>query len=135
MSPHIHLAVIAIPFSVFQEPSPCFASTFAKGQLWSSKSGEFHPDDRTLLHFQVSLVTCPLLVEPSIPRGPPMLSPATDRTRVFSWYKVGGGVCPITVRSEALTVSKHFHFIVTSECCSEILRERQIFFYYTISCF
>ena len=52
-----------------------------------------------------------------------------------SWYKVGGGVSPITIRSEALTVSKHFHFVVTSECCGEILRERQIFFYYTISCF
>ena len=45
-----------------------------------------------------------------------------------TWYMVGGGVYPITVRSEALTVSKHFHFIVTSECCSEILGERQIFF-------
>ena len=52
-----------------------------------------------------------------------------------SWYKVGGGVSPITVCSEALTVSKHFHFIVTSECRGEILRERQIFFYYAVSCF
>ena len=74
VSPHIHLAVIAIPFRVPQGLSPWFAITFAKGQLWSSKFGEFHPDDRTLLHFQVSLVTCPLLVEPNIPRYPPPTS-------------------------------------------------------------
>ena len=37
-----------------------------------------------------------------------------------SWYKVGCGVSPITVHSEALTISKHFHWIVTSECCIEL---------------
>ena len=79
---HIHFAVTAMPFSVPQGLSPWFAITFAKGQFWSSKAGEVHPGYRTLLHFQVSLVTCPLLVEPSIPRATPESFPATDRTRV-----------------------------------------------------
>ena len=46
--------------------------------------------------------------------------PGYRKNSCVSWYKVGGGVSPIIVLSEALTVSKHFHFIVTSECCIEL---------------
>ena len=48
----------------------------------SSKSEEFHPGYRTLVHFQVSLVISPLLAEPSIPNKPHKSLPFTEITRV-----------------------------------------------------
>ena len=44
IGPYIHLAVSAMPSIVFQGLTLWFPTfTFAKGQTWSLKSGEFNP--------------------------------------------------------------------------------------------
>ena len=40
---HIHLTVSVMPSIVFQGLTLWFPTTFAKGQTWLLKSGEFHP--------------------------------------------------------------------------------------------
>ena len=61
-----------------------FFSSNAGGQLWSSKSSEFHPRLTCSMHFQLELVTNPLLEEPSIPGGgKPKFVAATPITLVL----------------------------------------------------
>ena len=79
---HIHFAAKSIPFIYPQGEAPCSATTTAADHWLSSKSGEFNPGDQILLHFQLSLVTSPLLNDPSIPESKIVFLPSTETTLV-----------------------------------------------------
>ena len=94
-------------------PSPCLLISKAADQLWSSKSCEFHPRFPCSLHFQLELVTSPMLKEPSIP-GLAWPVAATAITLALP------GMTKLVVFSLAYPIGKQFHGVSTSECCCEI---------------